>query len=130
MRHRELRQQNIDNWTRNLVVSPPTRWWVAEREAQLVGFVGIGPSRDPIDPNLGELHTIAIDPPHWRTGAGRELMSVAVETLEQDGYPEAILWTLENYPMGQHFYEATGWSRDGGARDNGTKIRYRINLER
>ena len=128
MRHRELRQQNIDNRTRNLVIPPPMRKWVAERESEIVGFVGIGPSRDPIDPNLGEIHTIAIDPPHWRTGIGRELMAVALDGLRNAGYPEAILWTLQNYPMGQQFYVAMGWCLDDAERDEGRQVRYHIAL--
>ena len=69
--------------------------------SEIVGFAGIGPSRDPIDPELGELDTIAIDPAHWRRGVGRALMAVVVGHLETDGYRAAIVWALENYPQGQ-----------------------------
>ncbi len=39
-------------------------------------------------------------------------------------YPDAILWTLANYPRGQRFYEATGWHLDADTRDNGHQVRY------
>lgn len=81
---------------------------MAEREGSGIGFVGIGPSRDPIDPKLGELDTIAVDPACWRMGVGQKLMSVALTYLRADGYREAILWTLAGYERGQTFYEATG----------------------
>lgn len=43
-------------------------------------------------------------------------------------YPEAVLWTLANYPQGQTFYESTGWTLDGGTRDNGNQVCYRRRL--
>lgn len=87
--------------------------------------MGIGPSRDPVDPRLGELDTIAICPLHWRKGIGNALMSVALSYLAADGYDEAVVWTVEGYERGIAFYEATGWRRDGGARDDGRQIRMR-----
>ena len=81
--------------------------------------VGIGPSRDPVDAQLGELDTIAVDQPYWRTGIGRALMSLALQYLVSDGYSAAVVWTVESYERGIAFYEATGWRRDGGVRDEG-----------
>ena len=130
MRVRTLAQRNIDRWTERVVGSPPFHWWVATRNESIVGFAGICPSRDPVDPQLGELNTIAVDPEHWRTGVGAALMARVLEQLVADGYPEAILWTLENYPMGQQFYERMGWARDGGTRDNDRQIRYRIDVNK
>jgi hypothetical protein len=56
-------------------------------------------------------------------------MAVAVEHLAGDGYQEAIVWTLADYERGQAFYEATGWKRDGGVRDEGRQLRYRRRFE-
>ena len=74
------------------------------------------------------LDTIAVEPSCWRSGIGRRLMSVALDHLVIDGYREAVLWTLASYPRGQQFYAATGWSSDGGTRDQGRQIRYRHSL--
>ena len=115
----------IECWRRDLDAPLPYRWWVAEYAGTVAGFAGIGPSRDPIDPELGELDTIAVDPRHWRLGIGRALMATALKQLEADGYQAAILWTLANYPQGQYFYKATGWYRDGGSRRKHSQIRYR-----
>ena len=94
----------------------------------IAGFVGIGPSRDPVDARLGELDTIAVYPSYWRTGIGKALMSVALRYLVADGYDEAIVWTVEGYERGIAFYEAMGWSHDGGVRDEGRQIRFRHDL--
>ena len=118
----------VERWSNDLARPAPHRWWVAERMGSIVGVVGIGPSRDPVDPHLGELDTIAVDPPHWRTGIGRGLMSLALQYLVSDGYNEAIVWTVEGYERGIAFYEATGWRRDGGVRDEGRLIRFRQKL--
>lgn len=125
---RKLEANLIGRWRQDLTVGLPYRWWVAERAATIMGFVGIGPSRDPINADLGELDTIAVDSPYWRSGVGRALMSQAVQSLCTDGYSEAVVWTLANYPRGQRFYEAMGWALDGAVRDDGRQVCYRLRL--
>lgn len=125
---RQLTDDMVFRWKRALGARHPSRWWVGLIEQEVVGFAGIGPSRDPIAIDLGELDTIAVRPTHWRKGVGRALMSVAVSHLVADGYEEAILWTLANYERGQAFYRSTGWRPDGGSRDDGRQIRYRRSL--
>ncbi len=114
-----------ERWRHDLAQPVPHRWWVAECTGSIAGFAGIGPSRDPVDPRLGELDSIAICPVYWRTGIGKALMSVALRYLATDGYDEAVVWTVEGYERGIAFYEATGWRRDGGTRDGGRQIRLR-----
>jgi N-acetylglutamate synthase-like GNAT family acetyltransferase len=126
--HREFTPQDIVQWRRDIGKPAPHRWWVAEVDGKIAGFAGICPSRDPIDPSLGELDTIAVDPPCWRMGIGRKLMPLVLKHLVADGYKEAILWTLANYNQGQRFYEAMGWKLDGGTRREGTQVRYRHKL--
>lgn len=118
----------IKRWSRDLARPVPNRWWVAERQGLIVGFIGICPSRDPVAPRLGEIDTIAVDPPHWRKRIGRALMSLAVRHMAADGYGGAIVWTVEGYARGIAFYEAMGLRRDGGVRDEGRQIRFRRRL--
>ena len=125
---RTVTPELTERWRRDLAQPVPRRWWVAEREGRIAGFAGIGPSRDPVDPRLGELDTIAVDPPHWRTGVGRELVTVALRYLVTDGYRQAIVWTVEGYEQGIAFYEAMGWRRGGGMRDDGRQISFRREL--
>ena len=115
----------IKSWRRDLSRPVPHRWWVAERHGSVVGIIGIRPSRDPVEPRLGEVDTIAVDPPHWRTGVGRALISLALRRLVSAGYTEAIVWTVEHFERGIAFYETMGWRRDGGVRDEGRQIRFR-----
>ena len=77
---------------------------------------------------LANLILLLFDPSHWRAGVGKALMSVALRYLVVDGYDEAIVWTVEGYERGIAFYEAMGWSRDGGVRDEGRQIRLRHDL--
>lgn len=65
-------------WGKDLAAPVRPRWWVAELTEVIVGFAGIGSSRDPILAELGELDTIALDPSMWRRGVGRALMSTAL----------------------------------------------------
>ncbi len=127
--NRTVTPELIERWRHDLAQPVPHRWWVAEQRGSLVGFVGIGPSRDPVDPRIGEIDTIAVDPPYWRKGIGKALISLAVQHLVSDGYRKAILWTVEGYEQGIAFYEAMGWTRDGGVRDNGRQVRFRRDLE-
>ena len=117
-----------ERWRHDLDQPVPHRWWVAEHSGTTAGIAGIGPSRDPVDERLGELDTIAVDPTDWRIGIGRALMSVALRHLTADGYNGAIVWTVEGYERGIAFYEAFGWRRDGGVRDDGRQIRFRHGL--
>jgi GNAT superfamily N-acetyltransferase len=124
MPKRALDAETVRRWRADLAAPLPHRWWTATRDGAVVGFAGIGPSRDPIDSTLGELDTIAVDPKHWRTGVGRALMARALHHLAADGYREAIVWTLASYPRGSGFYESTGWRPSGLLRDGGRQVRY------
>src|SRR5215210_6646340 len=62
MPQRQVDEELVARWRRELTAPVPYRWWVADLAGVVVGFTGIGPSRDPIDPELGELDTIAVDP--------------------------------------------------------------------
>ena len=126
----EADQSRMERWRRDLGETTPTRWWVAERTGSVVGFVGIGPCRDPIDARLGELDTIAVAPSAWHEGAGKALMSVALEGLRCDGYRSAALWTLSRYPLGESFYVSTGWRLNGATRDDHNQVRYDHDLRK
>lgn len=119
---REISPGLVDRW-RDDLSEGRVQWTVAEVNAISVGFVGVGPSRDPIDPDMGELDTIAVDPSRWRASIGRILMEHAVGALA-DTWPKAILWTPANYERGHRFYEATGWTPLGWSRRDGTEVAF------
>lgn len=127
---RTVTPELLGRWRRALSRPVPHRSWVALRSGSVVGCVGIGPSRDPVDPSIGELYNIFVDEPHWRTGVGSELMAIAHRHLVQDRYRTAILWTVAGYRRGIAFCDAMGWRRDGGIRDQGRQIRFRRDPKR
>ena len=88
--------------------------FVAEIEGEVVGFVGVGPSRDP--DAEGELYTIYVDPGRWGTGVGRELIRAGEERLRGLGYGKVVLWVLDGNRRAQRFYESAGWAADGEQR--------------
>lgn len=124
---RVLNGEQIARWSRDLEAGP-VRWWLAEIDETVIGFARAGPSRDPIDPDLGELDTIAVAPSAWRRGVGRRLMDRALDELRAAGYHEGILWTLAHYEQGRTFYEATGWRASGEVRAAGQQIAFRSSL--
>ncbi len=121
---RGLTEGEIARWRRDLS-SAPVRWRAATAHDMVVGFAGTGPSRDPVDPTLGELDTIAVVPDHWREGIGRALMVDALDGLRAARFGSAVLWTLADYPRGDAFYRAAGWRPDGRSRDAGRQASYR-----
>lgn len=121
---RVLSSQEVSRWERDLGAGR-LRWWLTQSGASVIGFVGTGPSRDPIDPDLGEVDTIAVAPSAWRHGVGRRLMNVALNDLVGAGYRQGILWTLADYEHGRDFYTATGWHVSGETRASGRQIAFR-----
>lgn len=119
-------QERVERW-RNDLASDETTWTIAELDGRIAGFVGTGPSRDPIDPMLGELETIAVAPEYWRQGLGIALMMRAVGTL-QIRWSAAILWTPANYKAGHSFYRATGWRELDQARACETEVAFTRSL--
>lgn len=121
---RVLSPEQVARWKRDLDAAQ-LQWWLAETSETVIGFAGTGPSRDPIDPDLGELDTIAVAPSAWRHGVGRRLMDAALADLVGACYRRAILWTVADYEQGRDFYEATGWHASGEVRDSGLQIAFR-----
>jgi RimJ/RimL family protein N-acetyltransferase len=101
-------------WRQWLAQEPPvaSATFVAEVDGALVGFAGVGRSRE--EEGVGELLTIYVDPGRWGTGAGRALIARAEASLAESGFGEAMLWVLEGNDRAERFYRAAGWSRDGG----------------
>jgi GNAT superfamily N-acetyltransferase len=119
-------ERRADQWRE----SPPL---VAMADGVVVGFVSVGASRD--DNAAGELFAIYVDPEHWSTGVGRELIAAGEEHLRALGHTDAILWVLADNPRARRFYERAGWHHDGGTRSieifehEVLEVRYRKELQ-
>ena len=117
-----------DRWGQD-INDPSVIWTVAEMNDEVVGLSGVGASRDPVDPALGELQSIAVDPPSWRSGVGRTLMTDALRRLGLH-YDSAILWTVTGYERGHAFYRAMGWTALGWLRADGTETAFEHRLHK
>ena len=123
---------DASRWAQRLA-APPDGWSivVGDEGGRVVGFAAVGPSRD--EDGGGELYAIYVDPADWSTGAGRALLARAEELLRAD-YDEATLWVLEENPRARRFYEAFGWTADGGRKAverlgvRAPEVRYRKTL--
>lgn len=89
---------------------------VAEHETRIRGFATIGPCSDATNPGPGELYGLYVDPDSWRQGCGGLLISDARGRLAASGFTHGVLWVLAGNSRAEAFYEADGWTRDGGER--------------
>jgi ribosomal protein S18 acetylase RimI-like enzyme len=80
---------------------------VAEAGGAVIGFCCSGSGElDTGGPGIGELHTLYVDPDHWRRGAGRRLIVSAAAGLRRRGYGAAIAWVVAQHAPARRFYEA------------------------
>jgi GNAT superfamily N-acetyltransferase len=94
--------------------SPCSAVYVAARRGEVLGFAGIGVSRDgDADGDVGELSALYLQPGHWRQGIGSRLHAAAVAGLCDRGFNTATLWVLEGNDRALRFYEQAGWVEDG-----------------
>jgi GNAT superfamily N-acetyltransferase len=130
-------ERRTQRWHNRLSAPEPRqRTLVAEREGSIVGFASMGPTQDPqLDPGLvGELYAIYVLPETWGEGVGQALMGEVLSRLRTDGFPEAILWVLEDNPRTRRYYELAGWRTDGATKEEpvlgipAQEVRYRIAL--
>ncbi|HEY2795730.1 MAG TPA: GNAT family N-acetyltransferase [Micromonosporaceae bacterium] len=92
--------------------------FVADRDGEVAGFVAAGRFRpaegDDVEPGVGEVYAIYVDPARWSAGAGRALMDAAAEHLTDAGFDEIRLWVFEHNPRARRFYERCGFTLDRG----------------
>jgi GNAT superfamily N-acetyltransferase len=127
-------ERRADRWADRLrAPQPRTALLVAEADGEVCGFAALGPARES-RARVGELYAIYVDPDHWGTGVGQALIAEGEERLRAAGFTEAILWVLEDNPRARRFYEAAGWTHDGGTKRDThlntevTEVRYRKSL--
>lgn len=100
--------------------SPPVN------EPQIVGFIVLLKHTDQNGLNSGdrvkdndadgEIDRIYVHPDFMGKGAGKALMSYALERLKALGCKKAFLWVFEANSTAREFYQAMGFSTDGDRR--------------
>jgi GNAT superfamily N-acetyltransferase len=106
---------------------------VADAGGDLLGFASYSPSRDSdADPGrVGEISAIYLLPSAWGKGIGKRLMDATLARMARAGFTQVTLWVLDSNVRARRFYEAGGWSADGGQKldeSRGfpiTQLRYR-----
>ena len=91
--------------------------YLAEENGEALGFVTVGGCRDAdLDKEeAGEIWGIYLGPTHWRKGVGRSLCEFAERILQSRGYTVATLWVFRDNDQARRFYEAMGFTVDGGS---------------
>lgn len=130
----ELALNRLRLWERLLgEPGPRTVELVAEDDAgQVVGLLHAGPTRDDDGgPGTAEVMAIYASPDAWGTGAGRGLMTAALDRLRDDGWADVTLWVLDSNERARLFYARAGFTADGATKDEElrgtpvTEVRYR-----
>lgn len=134
----EPQAERWTEWWRRLIADPPPQahTLVADHEGRVAGFASLGAAlAEEVPGPVGELYAIYVLPEVSGHGIGRALMAETLNRLQSEGFPEAILWVLEDNPRTRRFYELAGWRVDGNVKEEeslGTvarEIRYRITLD-
>jgi ribosomal protein S18 acetylase RimI-like enzyme len=113
-------------WLTETYETPSPRIWSDVQGAALA---------EEVPGHVGELYAIYVLPEVSGHGIGRALMAETLNRLQSEGFPEAILWVIDDNPRTRRFYELAGWRADGSVKEEeslGTvarEIRYRIALD-
>lgn len=91
---------------------------VAELNGKIIGWCTVGKNSDEdMSSETGELYGIYIDPDYIGQGVGSQLMEVALNRLQKDGYEKATLWVLHSNIKTKKFYEKKGWKKEGRTKE-------------
>ena len=72
-----------------------------------------------------------VAPDFWRAGVGNQLFDSGTAYLRGRGFPELVLWVLEDNERARRFYEKKGWRPDGAKKPSFSRpalsqMRYRV----
>lgn len=133
----ELAVSRLGQWQRILGEPRPGAVDLVAEDgaAQVVGLLHAGATRDDDGgPQTAEVFAIYASPDAWGTGAGRELMTAALDRFRAAGYTDVTLWVLDSNERARRFYERAGFTPDGATKDDVlggtpvTEVRYRRGL--
>jgi ribosomal protein S18 acetylase RimI-like enzyme len=81
--------------------------YVSELDNQVVGFIGGGPIREPIEDYDAELYAIYILQQAQGQGIGKALLRQLAAMLQTQGFSSMVVCVLDQNPA-RHFYMRTG----------------------
>lgn len=107
-------EQSTVNWAKRLESSVQSgKTIVAEIDGTIVGYIGIGVSRDLDASDVGELYTIYVDPEHQGKGVGSALIREGIKFLKSISFNKATLWVFDGNERAIKYYETHGWNPTG-----------------
>ncbi len=109
-------ERRVDTWRELLSDDEHTQVFVACVDETLVGFSAAAtPSRDEdAGEGTSEIAALYVDPDHWRTGAGRALITTTLQYLVGCLWRDVTLWVFEVNDRARSFYVGMGFAPDGG----------------
>lgn len=129
-------EQRTTNWIKNIESPlPKSHTFVAEINGEIVGFLGIGSSRENDLADQGEVYAIYVLPGIQGRGIGTALMQAGLQALKIEGFTSAILWVLDGNLRTQAWYESHGWKSTNRSKIDQRgdlaleEIEYRIGFE-
>lgn len=101
-----------------LAVEPSTdrATLIAEAEDQVIGMARVG--IDPADVSRGHLFSLYIDPASSGRGAGRYLLSRAMDEVKARGFKEMTLWVFKENAAAQGLYGSCDFAPTSKERTN------------
>ena len=111
--------ETATRWRRTLADPNGRSTLVAVRGGTVLGTASFGPYRleqrpgSPVDPTVGEVYAIYVDPAGWGGGTGRALLAAAVCRLRAAGEAPVRLWVAEGNERARRFYTRFGFRPDG-----------------
>jgi GNAT superfamily N-acetyltransferase len=100
----------------------PGEAWLAEREGEIVGVVGVA---------NGEIGVLHVDPDSGAGEVDHLLLRHAEAVMREAGHTTALLWTFRENQHNRALYERHGWRPDGAEQERlpgVSEIRYRLVL--
>lgn len=88
--------------------NPQNAIWTVLRDGEIVGSVAI--DGEDLGEGIAHLRWFIIDDGMRGTGAGRKLLSAALDFVDARAFVETHLWTFGGLDAARHLYEAYGFS--------------------
>lgn len=102
-------QPNVERRRDRLRAASPSELnFVAEEDAEVVGYAFAGPERSHDPDYAGEVYAVYVLPTSQGKGHGRALIREAARALASRGLTSILIWVLRENQIGRGFYERMG----------------------